>query len=167
MTHNYLESTTTRRRLSKNERDAGAVPAGSVHVPIKAAIDRQYKNDVAAARALPQVAQPLRIRRLHTLNLQTHHAGLRARFRRSRAERFVLLRRSGKVYFPAMEQILNCWKSAGHAQSTAQALGEIPQHFGGHIGLRMGGDMFYDISKSFGIMEKTGVDLPGEASGLF
>ena len=31
----------------------------------------------------------------------------------------------------------------------------------------MGGDMFYDYLKSFGIMEKTGVDLPGEASGLF
>ena len=27
--------------------------------------------------------------------------------------------------------------------------------------------MFYDYLKSFGIMEKTGVDLPGEASGLF
>ena len=37
----------------------------------------------------------------------------------------------------------------------------------GHIGLRMGGDTFYDYLKSFGVMEKTGVDLPGEASGLF
>ena len=31
----------------------------------------------------------------------------------------------------------------------------------------MGGDTFYDYLKSFGVMEKTGVDLPGEASGLF
>ena len=31
----------------------------------------------------------------------------------------------------------------------------------------MGGDIFYDYLKAFGIMEKTGVDLPGEASGLF
>ena len=31
----------------------------------------------------------------------------------------------------------------------------------------MGGDTFYDYLKSFGVMEKTGVDLPSEASGLF
>ena len=74
----------------------------------------------------------------------------------------------GQEKFSGREQILNCWKSAGHgAQSTAQALGNSCNIAFGHIGLRMGGDMFYDYLKSFGIMEKTGVDLPGEASGLF
>ena len=74
----------------------------------------------------------------------------------------------GQEKFSGREQILNCWKSAGHgAQSTAQALGNSCNIAFGHIGLRMGGDTFYDYLKSFGVMEKTGVDLPGEASGLF
>ena len=74
----------------------------------------------------------------------------------------------GQEKFTGREQILNCWKSAGHgAQTTAQALGNSCNIAFGHIGLRMGGDTFYDYLKSFGIMEKTGVDLPGEASGLF
>ena len=74
----------------------------------------------------------------------------------------------GQEKFSGREQILNCWKSAGHgAQSTAQALGNSCNIAFGHIGLRMGGDIFYDYLKAFGIMEKTGVDLPGEASGLF
>ena len=74
----------------------------------------------------------------------------------------------GQEKFTGREQILNCWKSAGHgAQTTAQALGNSCNIAFGHIGLRMGGDTFYDYLKSFGVMEKTGVDLPGEASGLF
>ena len=74
----------------------------------------------------------------------------------------------GQEKFTGREQILNCWKSVGHgAQSTAQALGNSCNIAFGHIGLRMGGDIFYDYLKAFGIMEKTGVDLPGEASGLF
>ncbi len=74
----------------------------------------------------------------------------------------------GQEKFSGREQILNCWKSAGHgAQTTAQALGNSCNIAFGHIGLRMGGDTFYDYLKGFGIMEKTGVDLPGEASGLF
>lgn len=37
----------------------------------------------------------------------------------------------------------------------------------GHIGLRIGGEEFYDYINSFGFLEQTGVDLPGEAKGLF
>ena len=74
----------------------------------------------------------------------------------------------GKEKFAGRDQILNCWKSAGHgAQTTAQALGNSCNIAFGHIGMRMGGDTFYDYLKAFGIMEKTGVDLPGEGRGLF
>ena len=74
----------------------------------------------------------------------------------------------GQEKFSGREQILNCWKSAGHgAQTTSQALGNSCNIAFGHIGLRMGGDTFYDYLQGFGIMEKTGVDLPGEGSGLF
>ena len=74
----------------------------------------------------------------------------------------------GQEKFAGRDQILNCWKSAGHgAQTTAQALGNSCNIAFGHIGMRMGGDTFYDYLKAFGIMEKTGVDLPGEGRGLF
>ena len=74
----------------------------------------------------------------------------------------------GQEKFTGREQILNCWKSAGHgAQTTAQALGNSCNIAFGHIGLRIGGEEFYDYINSFGFLEQTGVDLPGEAKGLF
>ena len=74
----------------------------------------------------------------------------------------------GQEKFTGREQILNCWKSAGHgAQTTSQALGNSCNIAFGHIGLRMGGDTFYNYLQAFGVMEKTGVDLPGEGHGLF
>lgn len=66
------------------------------------------------------------------------------------------------------QQIVHCWKAAGHgAQTTAQALGNSCNIAFGHIGLRIGGEEFYDYINSFGFLEQTGVDLPGEAKGLF
>ena len=74
----------------------------------------------------------------------------------------------GQEKFAGRDQVLNCWKSAGHgAQTTSQALGNSCNIAFGHIGLRMGGETFYDYLKAFGIMEKTGVDLPGEGRGYF
>ena len=74
----------------------------------------------------------------------------------------------GQEKFAGRDQVLNCWKSAGHgAQTTAQALGNSCNIAFGHIGLRMGGETFYDYLKAFGVMEKTGVDLPGEGRGYF
>ena len=74
----------------------------------------------------------------------------------------------GQEKFAGRDQVLNCWKSAGHgAQTTSQALGNSCNIAFGHIGLRMGGETFYDYLKAFGVMEKTGVDLPGEGRGYF
>ncbi|MBP3412529.1 MAG: hypothetical protein J6K89_04650, partial [Oscillospiraceae bacterium] len=75
---------------------------------------------------------------------------------------------SGKEKFEGRSQILNCWRSAGHGgQTTAQALQNSCNLAFAHIGLRTGGETLYNYYKSFGLMETTGLDLPGEAKGIF
>ncbi len=75
---------------------------------------------------------------------------------------------AGKEKFEGREQILNCWQRYGHGdQTTAQALQNSCNLAFGHIGLMTGGDTLYDYYEAFGLMNTTGIDLPGEASGLF
>ena len=163
--NNYLEIyDDTTALLLENERAAAlALPEASA--AYEAAIET-YKQDVAAARmaqwrnrCVSDGYEPGSTFKLITLAsaLDSGTVTLNDSFYCG-----------GQEKFTGREQILNCWKSAGHgAQTTAQALGNSCNIAFGHIGLRMGGDTFYDYLKSFGIMEKTGVDLPGEASGLF
>ncbi len=74
----------------------------------------------------------------------------------------------GSEKFEGRSQILNCWRSAGHgSQNTAQALQNSCNLAFAHIGLLTGGETLYDYYKAFGLMEPTGIDLPGEAAGLF
>ena len=74
----------------------------------------------------------------------------------------------GQEDIPGREQTLHCWKTAGHGQETTkQALGNSCNIAFAHIGLALGGDKLYDYVKAFGLMEKTGIDLPGEAVGYF
>ncbi len=59
---------------------------------------------------------------------------------------------------------LNCWRHSGHG---SQTLAEAAQHSCNvafvNIGLRIGAETFYDYAKNFGLFEKTGIDLIGEA----
>ena len=163
--NNYLEIyDDTTALLLENERAAAlALPEASA--AYEAAIET-YKQDVAAARmaqwrnrCVSDGYEPGSTFKLITLASALDSGAVTLN------DSFYC---GGQEKFTGREQILNCWKSAGHgAQTTAQALGNSCNIAFGHIGLRMGGDMFYDYLKSFGIMEKTGVDLPGEASGLF
>ncbi len=74
----------------------------------------------------------------------------------------------GSEKFEGRSQILNCWKSAGHgSQTTAQSLQNSCNLAFAHMGLRTGGETLYDYYEAFGLMETTGVDLPGEAKGIF
>ena len=163
--NNYLEIyDDTTALLLENERAAAlALPEASA--AYEAAIET-YKQDVAAARmaqwrnrCVSDGYEPGSTFKLITLASALDSGAVTLN------DSFYC---GGQEQFTGREQILNCWKSAGHgAQSTAQALGNSCNIAFGHIGLRMGGDTFYDYLKSFGVMEKTGVDLPGEASGLF
>ena len=75
---------------------------------------------------------------------------------------------SGRERFEGRSQPVNCWKSQGHGgQTTAQALQNSCNLAFSHIGLRTGGETLYDYFSAFGLMETTGIDLPGEAKGIF
>ena len=74
----------------------------------------------------------------------------------------------GHETFNDREQVVSCWKAAGHGmQTTMEALGHSCNIAFGHIGVNMTRKTFVEYFKAFGFLEKTGVDLPGEASGLF
>ena len=74
----------------------------------------------------------------------------------------------GAEQIPGRSQLLHCWRSTGHGgQSTPQALQNSCNLAFAHIGLKLGGERFYDYVKNFGILEKTGIDLAGESGGVF
>ena len=75
---------------------------------------------------------------------------------------------SGAEQIPGRSQLLHCWRSAGHGgQTTAQALQNSCNLAFAHIGLKLGGERFYEYVQKFGILEKTGIDLAGESGGVF
>lgn len=66
------------------------------------------------------------------------------------------------------DQPLNCWKHGGHgSETTFQALQNSCNIAFAHIGLSLGGEKYYEYAKAFGLLETTGVDMSGEASGYF
>ena len=74
----------------------------------------------------------------------------------------------GSEQIPGRSQLLHCWRSTGHGpEKTPQALQNSCNVAFAHIGLKLGGSRFYSYIKSFGILEKTGMDLLGESSGVF
>ena len=74
----------------------------------------------------------------------------------------------GAEQIPGRSQLLHCWRSAGHgAEKTPQALQNSCNLAFAHIALKLGGERFYQYVKTFGILEKTGIDLSGESKGVF
>lgn len=74
----------------------------------------------------------------------------------------------GHEDFSDRDQTVSCWKAAGHGmQTTMEALGHSCNIAFGHIGINMTRKTFYEYFQAFGFLEKTGIDLPGEAYGLF
>lgn len=70
--------------------------------------------------------------------------------------------------FYGRDQEVDCWKTAGHGTvTTMEALGGSCNPSFATIGVRMGGETFYSYIQDFGFLESTGVDLPGESSGVF
>ena len=61
---------------------------------------------------------------------------------------------------------IRCWGKPHGAQTFTQALQNSCNPVFVELGLRLGIDRFYDYMNAFGIGSKTGVDLPGEASGI-
>ncbi len=60
---------------------------------------------------------------------------------------------------------ITCSKKSGHGMQTlAEAVGNSCNPAFMEIGSRLGKDRFYDYFEAFGMLESTGIDLPGEAS---
>lgn len=75
---------------------------------------------------------------------------------------------SGSTTIKGRTKALHCWKSAGHGQqTTAEALQNSCNVAFANIGIRLGGEKLYEYVHQFGLTEKTGIDLGGEASGIF
>lgn len=61
-----------------------------------------------------------------------------------------------------------CWKTAGHGdQDLAAAVRNSCNPAFMMVGQRIGAERFYDYFSNFGLTETTGVDLPGEAIGVY
>ncbi len=75
---------------------------------------------------------------------------------------------SGSTSVKGRTRALHCWKTAGHGQQdTAGALQNSCNVAFANIGIRLGGKKLYEYVQKFGLTEKTGIELGGEASGIF
>lgn len=72
---------------------------------------------------------------------------------------------SGSVTIPGYDKPIRCSSRSGHGQQTlAKAVGNSCNPAFMEIGSRLGKERFYQYFQAFGMMENTGIDLPGEAS---
>ena len=70
-------------------------------------------------------------------------------------------------YYVVNNTRINCSKHEGHGQQTlAEAVQNSCNPAFMMIGQRLGAEKFYDYFEAFGMKEKTGIDLPGELTGL-
>ncbi|MCD8355380.1 MAG: PASTA domain-containing protein [Clostridia bacterium] len=66
------------------------------------------------------------------------------------------------------DRTIRCWKSGGHgAQVLKDTLANSCNVAMMDISALMGSDMFRKYFEAYGMMEKTNIDLPGEATGIF
>ncbi len=74
---------------------------------------------------------------------------------------------SGSMRIPGRATPVSCWKKEGHgAQTFAQGIQNSCNPVFMTVGQRIGREPFYNYMKAFGLMNKTGIDLPGEAVGI-
>ena len=65
-------------------------------------------------------------------------------------------------------RVIHCWKAGGHGTQTfEQALQNSCNPAFMEIGARIGNQNFMDFFNGFGFMDKTGIELNGEATGIF
>ena len=63
---------------------------------------------------------------------------------------------------------IHCWKRKGHgAESFIEGVQNSCNPVFIQIGARVGAENFYNYAKKFGFKNKTGIELPGETSGIF
>lgn len=163
--NNYLEIYDTQKAEALEELYQKTLTYTKGSDDYKAGID-EYNSGVAAARLRQWRNRPVSdgYEPGSTFKLVTLAAALN--------ENCVTLNDSfscgGRADFAGRSQTLHCWKHEGHGeQTTEQALGNSCNIAFANIGLKLGGARFYDSARAFGLMQTTGIDLPGEARGYF
>lgn len=75
---------------------------------------------------------------------------------------------SGSIRVAGWGKPIYCSKKSGHgAETLAKAVANSCNPAFIQIGLKVGTEKFYQYVKDFGLMDKTGIDLVGESTGLF
>jgi len=75
---------------------------------------------------------------------------------------------SGSIMVKGWDKPINCSRASGHGhQSLKEAVGNSCNPAFIKIGQALGTSKFYEYLKSFGLMEKTNVDMIGEVQGIF
>lgn len=77
-----------------------------------------------------------------------------------------------RYYCPGYKTVdkwnISCWKTAGHgSQSLLEAICNSCNPAFIEIGQSLGIETFSEYFRAFGLREKTGIDLPGEAEGIY
>ena len=70
-------------------------------------------------------------------------------------------------YIIVEDRRIRCHKTTGHgAESFVEGIENSCNPVFINVGLRIGADRFYDYFDQFGLLTKTGIDLPGEAATI-
>ncbi len=70
-------------------------------------------------------------------------------------------------YINVSGERISCWKAGGHGRQTFTEVVQNSCNPGFvQVGMRLGKEAFYNYITAFGLGEKTGIKLPGEADGL-
>ena len=70
-------------------------------------------------------------------------------------------------YIVVEDRRIRCHKTTGHgAESFVEGIENSCNPVFINVGLRLGADRFYDYFEQFGLLNKTGIDLPGEAATI-
>ena len=70
-------------------------------------------------------------------------------------------------YIVVEDRRIRCHKTAGHgSESCVEGIQNSCNPVFIDLGLRIGSDRYYDYFKKFGLLDKTGIDLPGEAGTI-
>lgn len=82
-----------------------------------------------------------------------------------------VINRDYRFYCPGYEivdgQRIKCWKTTGHgSQNFDEGVQNSCNVLFMNIAMKLGAERFYGMLEKFGIMQKTGIDITGEASAL-
>jgi len=70
-------------------------------------------------------------------------------------------------YIVVEDRRIRCHKTTGHgAETFVEGIENSCNPVFINVGLRIGADRFYDYFEQFGLLQKTGIDLPGEAATI-